>query len=495
MIQADSLKKKKSFLFGFVAIGLMGYTALSGSAHAGFQWTAPAAQAPTQQTENRAMPAMPAPRVDVVPAPAPQQVMPAPSIIMDPMNGGEMRPSSAPQITFETAPAPFATAPAPMGLPQSRDILGGPVAAQQPAPVPVPRNITPRRMQSVTMPVDYGQNYMSGRQANAGARPTPILQGDPQFTAQGRIKFVPTQTAPIAQPRAMANVNTMMPQPQPNFMPAPTMPVGAALPAQSMPNFFPQAVGFGSDLPLMTAVRQIIPEGYGLAFQPGVAVDGNVSWQGGKPWNVVLNEVLAPQGLAADIKQNMVTIGLNAYQQQQPFQMQPILQSYEATPITPSNAVMSQSQNTAPSPLQNAVYSPEPSSAPQDLTGQSAQSDLLQPAAAVYGGGYDNPYAPLGTNNDPQRYLNDINQWSARKGTTLREVLELWTRQSGIELYWASEFDYPIASDINLRGTFEEALQVLLKGLEESNPRPLGRLHPNLPNGPAVLVIETRRLD
>jgi hypothetical protein len=175
--------------------------------------------------------------------------------------------------------------------------------------------------------------------------------------------------------------------------------------------------------------------------------------------------------------------------------MQPILQSYEATPITPSNAVMSQSQNTAPSPLQNAVYSPEPSSAPQDLTGQSAQSDLLQPAAAVYGGGYDNPYAPLGTNNDPQRYLNDINQWSARKGTTLREVLELWTRQSGIELYWASEFDYPIASDINLRGTFEEALQVLLKGLEESNPRPLGRLHPNLPNGPAVLVIETRRLD
>ena len=33
-----------------------------------------------------------------------------------------------------------------------------------------------------------------------------------------------------------------------------------------------------------------------------------VSWQGGKPWDVVLNEMLAPSGMKAVIENNQVSI-------------------------------------------------------------------------------------------------------------------------------------------------------------------------------------------
>jgi hypothetical protein len=83
--------------------------------------------------------------------------------------------------------------------------------------------------------------------------------------------------------------------------------------------------------------------------------------------------------------------------------------------------------------------------------------------------------------------------WTAPRNSTLRNILQDWASRANVELYWASEYDYPIQSAVSLNGTFEEAVQTLLKGLGNSKPRPMGRLHPNLPNGPAVLVIETRQ--
>lgn len=89
----------------------------------------------------------------------------------------------------------------------------------------------------------------------------------------------------------------------PDFMPAsytpsPVMPIGA----------FAEAVGFGRDLPLALALSQVIPPQYALSFNTGVDAGSNVSWEGGKPWNQVLSDMLSPLGLKANINGKTVLI-------------------------------------------------------------------------------------------------------------------------------------------------------------------------------------------
>lgn len=122
--------------------------------------------------------------------------------------------------------------------------------------------------------------------------------------------------APIAEMQRPS-----MPAPAPIFAarrspvtpdaPAP-MPV-LAVPSQAAPmaqnnTGFGEAVGFGRDLPLALALSQVIPAEYSYAFGQNVNVGTTVSWQGGKPWNQVLDEMLAAAGMRAVIQNGQVTI-------------------------------------------------------------------------------------------------------------------------------------------------------------------------------------------
>lgn len=71
---------------------------------------------------------------------------------------------------------------------------------------------------------------------------------------------------------------------------------------------FAEAVGFGRDLPLALALSQVVPPEYSYAFARNVNVGTTVSWQGGKPWNVVLDEMLAQNGMKADIQDGQIVI-------------------------------------------------------------------------------------------------------------------------------------------------------------------------------------------
>lgn len=71
---------------------------------------------------------------------------------------------------------------------------------------------------------------------------------------------------------------------------------------------FSDAVGFGRDLPLALALSQIVPPEYSYSFARNVNVGTTVSWQGGKPWNQVLADMLAQSGMAADIEDGQVII-------------------------------------------------------------------------------------------------------------------------------------------------------------------------------------------
>lgn len=78
--------------------------------------------------------------------------------------------------------------------------------------------------------------------------------------------------------------------------------------AQMQGSVFQDAVGFGKELPLALALSQIVPPEYSYAFGQSVNTGEIVSWEGGKPWNIVLDDMIAPKGLRAVISGNQVLI-------------------------------------------------------------------------------------------------------------------------------------------------------------------------------------------
>ncbi len=88
---------------------------------------------------------------------------------------------------------------------------------------------------------------------------------------------ISASSIPLAPPAAPAATRA---KPQPPTRPAPAI-----------------AVGFGRDVPLEFAVRQVVPHWLGVSYSASVDCQARVSWHGGRPWNQVLGDLLTPLGL------------------------------------------------------------------------------------------------------------------------------------------------------------------------------------------------------
>ncbi len=87
----------------------------------------------------------------------------------------------------------------------------------------------------------------------------------------------------------------------------PEVPV-AAMSEPASQESFTDAVGFGRDLPLALALSQVVPAEYSYSFGLNVDAGTTVSWQGGKPWNEVLQDMLSQSGLRADLRGKQVMV-------------------------------------------------------------------------------------------------------------------------------------------------------------------------------------------
>ncbi len=66
--------------------------------------------------------------------------------------------------------------------------------------------------------------------------------------------------------------------------------------------------GFGADMPLALALRQIVPAKYAFSFGNNVNPGETISWNGGKPWNEVLKDSLSPLNIDFKVKENKVIL-------------------------------------------------------------------------------------------------------------------------------------------------------------------------------------------
>lgn len=67
--------------------------------------------------------------------------------------------------------------------------------------------------------------------------------------------------------------------------------------------------GFGRDLPLVIALQQVAPAGHQFSFSPGVNPGTMVSWEGGKAWTAVMDDMLSPHGLGFQQQGNVIVVG------------------------------------------------------------------------------------------------------------------------------------------------------------------------------------------
>ncbi len=66
--------------------------------------------------------------------------------------------------------------------------------------------------------------------------------------------------------------------------------------------------GFGKDIPLALALRQIVPAKYAFKFGDDLNAGARVNWNGGAPWNDVLSDALAPLNVGYEIKGNRILL-------------------------------------------------------------------------------------------------------------------------------------------------------------------------------------------
>lgn len=461
------------------------FTVPVATARAAFEFIPPA-QVPAAPV---ASPSIPAPAASQPPVQsgmtmAPAHVPPAPSMPTQTL----VAPTPAPAPYVAPAPAPVAAAPAPASSvvgqaldnawartsPQS--IL--PAGAPPSAPVsPASQYAAPTRSPSVVSPIIATP---APSMAPAPIRTTPsapvVAAQRPQAVGSApAINMNPLGLTAASQPAApAANVEQAM-------MQAAVPPVSAQPPMRSsyggmpipseQPSGFAEAVGFGRDLPLALAVSQIVPPDYAFSFDQSVSPGESISWEGGKPWDQALNDALRPVGASARID----------------------TAKKEITIVSGSSGGVVPAAYTAPAPQVQAPRPPVVASAPVQQPAYAPAPVAPMPVAAPV-----QEIAPLMA--APPVAIPTVldtkatNVWQAERGMTLRKILEDWSMRAGVELFWSSDYDYPVSSSVRISGTFEDAVQTLLNGLRDAQPRPIGRLHPNLPDGPSVLVVETKHI-
>jgi hypothetical protein len=209
--------------------------------------------------------------------------------------------------------------------------------------------------------------------------------------------------------------------------------------------------GFATMVPLSLALRQVLPVGFNFSIDQNIDMDTLVSYRGGKSWRETVRDMLAP-------------VNLMAHEQ---------------------GATLTVSRVGAPAV---AVASPSGAATMAPAFDNSGPSPVVVSASSGARSGASTQHLA----DIPAVDVNSADGWSADRGDTLRKVLTVWCKRSGVELQWLAEYDYPMEATAHFSGGFEDAVRQLLAGFENARPQPVAELHTNASAGQMLLVVQAR---
>ena len=382
-------------------------------------------------------------------------------------------------------------------------------------------------------------------------RPMPVMDEEPAPAPKPMMRLSPATQAPHVHadahpaPRAPQADHATHHQPvrqKPALVvskgAAPSLPSphasAPATPSSAVPaSHHAMAEGFGRDLPLVLAMRQIVPAGYGYVFDPAVDQGQRVDWDGGAAWPTVLENAVAAYGLSVRVMDDAKRVWVGpataapapvsvpvatpvpvtppaAMPTHEPAP-EPIREVYirrgetQAEPVirdaapAPMEAVTPVSEDPvaveAPTPLMGVedVGFIDPVATPRAPGDVAMADDMMMSDASLTAPA---PVAPVAMDHAVQTSFNPdaIQTWNADRGASLRDVLLQWSYDAGVELVWNSAQDFKLPASITMKSNYTDAVLSALSAFNDQDARPLGRLHPNLPHGPSVWVVDVQPL-
>ena len=88
-------------------------------------------------------------------------------------------------------------------------------------------------------------------------------------------------------------------------------------------------------------------------------------------------------------------------------------------------------------------------------------------------------------------YGDDVHDWEALSGESLRSLLVEWGQKSGWTVVWKLDRDYILEAGVVFRGTFTDVASAIIRTFARANPAPIGTFY----KGNRVLVINTQEDD
>lgn len=220
--------------------------------------------------------------------------------------------------------------------------MNGQMQMQRPtqnAPIRPDQYAQPENMQGMMMPQENPAMHPSGNAPNAHAATHHKAQQGAQAPAQGNDEQNALNAlTPAAGPSRDDRIEFQSPPPATTSKPPA---IYSSVPQYQRPpapaSRFETVEGFGSDMPLALALRQIVPADYSFAFGTGVNPGQRVSWNGGDRWDIVLDQTLNNASLDADLRGQTIFIYKNFPGAAAPIQppMQPPGLSPHPSPLAP----------------------------------------------------------------------------------------------------------------------------------------------------------------
>ncbi|MCC6597870.1 MAG: TcpQ domain-containing protein [Alphaproteobacteria bacterium] len=297
-----------------------------------------------------------------------------------------------------------------------------------------------------------------------------ILSDDAPQAARAQIQNDPAVSA-AAPPPPMAEI-----APTPEGMAAPAqrmeMPAPAAQVEKEAAPSAPELAhieGFGTDIPLALALREVVPPEYAYAFGDGVNPGYRISWNGGKNWLEVVREMVAPLSLRADIRGNVVVISSMHAPSAAPVAGEKRSDAEGVQNNSEKTTLYSVRRQAITNPGEDsAVQPPETLGAIENMLSAEEMAEAVPVPAAP--SREDAEFAPVSVNalaENPSR--NEI--WEARVGDSLRRTLDGWSKKANFELVWESSHDYTVNTDILVSGDVRRALKTVMISGDEAQPQ------------------------
>lgn len=248
--------------------------------------------------------------------------------------------------------------------------------------------------------------------------------------------------------------------------------------------------GFGQDIPLESAARQIVPDNVKVEYGAGVDAQTGITFSSAADWQSALSQAVSKKGLKAEIGKDGVTI-VKAPKNE-------AARAYSSTPSKQNVQKKNRSANRGVRPAAPVeqhgprVVADAPAASP---TSASSASTAAAPSATTQGGGgftirqaaapapVPTPAAAPATGHgmDGKEFASK-DSWKPVSssigsgkfivvpGYDLRVTLESWAAATGWTVNWQSEFKYQIEADATFQGDFVQATTDLIKAMSEARP-------------------------